>query len=137
MGNTECPEISLGTSATSVKQMTIERIRTMAVMVSNENKAKEWYRDKLGFEVQSDEQHWVVVGPKSSSIGLHLCPDEQLEPGNTGILLLAPEIERTCDELKRKGVEFTRELGKAEWDEKMRYAMFKDPDGNVFWLMPA
>lgn len=116
--------------------MPIERIRSVAVMVSDEKRAKEWYRDKLGFEVQSDEEHWVVVAPSGSLIGLHLCPDEPLEPGNTGILLLATDIERTCKELKNKGVEFTRELAKAEWDENMEYAMFKDPDGNVFWLMP-
>ena len=30
----------------------------------------------------------------------------------------------------------TRELGKAEWNENIQYAMFKDPDGNEFWLMP-
>ena len=114
----------------------IERIRSVAVMVSDEKKAKEWYRDKLGFEVQSDEEHWVVVAPKDSSMGIHLCPDEPLEPGNTGILFLAPDIESTCSELKRNGVEFTRELGKSEWDENMKYAMFKDPDGNIFWLMP-
>lgn len=119
-----------------MKQLAIEQIRSVAVMVSDEKKAKEWYRDRLGFEVQSDEEHWVVVAPRGSSVGLHLCPDGPLEPENTGILLLAADVEGTCNELKSKGVEFTRELGKAEWDESMKYAMFKDSDGNVFWLMP-
>ena len=32
----------------------IEQMQTVAVMVSDENKAKEWYRDKLEFETQSD-----------------------------------------------------------------------------------
>mgnify|MGYP001151854056 CR=1 FL=1 len=114
----------------------IDLFASVAVMVSDEKKAKEWYRDKLGFEVRSDEEHWVVVGPKGSTTCLHLCPDDQLEPGNTGILFLAGDIEGTCTELKARGVEFTRELGKAEWDPNMRYAMFRDPDGNVFWLMP-
>ena len=77
-----------------------------------------------------------MVAPPGSTSGIHLCPDDALEPGNTGILFYASDIERTCQELKRKGVEFTRELGKSEWDEKMQYAQFKDPDGNVFWLMP-
>lgn len=45
------------------RQMTIERIRSVAVVVSDEKKAKEWYRDRLGFEVQDDMEHWVVVGP--------------------------------------------------------------------------
>jgi uncharacterized glyoxalase superfamily protein PhnB len=116
--------------------MVIEEISTVAVMVSNAKKAMEWYRDKLGFEIRSDEEHWVVVAPKGSSNGLHLCPDSPLEPGNTGILLLTRDIEATCKGLKDKGVEFTRDLAKSEWDESLRYAMFKDLDGNVFWLMP-
>ena len=116
--------------------MPIERFRSVAVVVSDEKKAKEWYRDTLGFEVQEDEGHWVVVGPPGSSTGIHLCRGETLEPGNTGILFLADDIEKTYEDLKGKGVEITRELGKAEWNEKIQYAMFKDPDGNEFWLMP-
>jgi uncharacterized glyoxalase superfamily protein PhnB len=116
--------------------LVIERIRSVAVVVSDEKKAMEWYRDRLGFEVQDEMEHWVVVAPRGSPTGIHLCKGEALEPGNCGILFYADDVDATCQELKRKGVEFTRELGKAEWDENMKYAMFKDPDGNEFWLMP-
>lgn len=116
--------------------MVIERIRSVAVVVSDEKKAKEWYKDSLGFEVQDEMEHWIVVAPRGSSIGIHLCRGETLEPGNSGILFYADDVEATYQELKRKGVEFTRELGKAEWSENTKYAMFKDPDGNEFWLMP-
>jgi len=115
--------------------MAIKQIATVAVMVSDEDKAKKWYKSKLGFEIMSNESHWIVVGPKGSLTGLHLCPDEKLEPGNQGIVLKSDNVEKTCQELKKKGVEFTRELAKSEWDEEVIYAMFKDPDGNEFWLM--
>jgi len=116
--------------------MAIERIRSVAVVVSDERKAKEWYRDRLGFEIQEDMEHWVVVGPPGSPTGIHLCKGETLEPGNTGILFYADNVEATYQELKGKGVEFTRELDKAEWNQNIKYAKFKDPDGNEFWLMP-
>jgi catechol 2,3-dioxygenase-like lactoylglutathione lyase family enzyme len=119
-----------------MKYMPIERIRSVAVVVSDAKKAKEWYVDKLGFEVQEDMEHLVVVGPPNSSTGIHLCQVEPLEPGNTGILFFADDVESTYKDLKGKGVEFTRELGKAEWNENVKYAMFKDSDGNEFWLMP-
>lgn len=117
--------------------MPLEQIRSVAVVVSDAKKAKKWYMDKLGFEVQDEglHEHWVVVGPHGSSTAIHLCASEQLEPGNTGILFLADNAESTCEELKRKGVEFTRELGKAEDENTPKYAMFRDPDGNEFWLM--
>ncbi len=115
--------------------MTINKIATIAVMVSDENKAKEWYKKKLKFEIMSDEPHWVVVGPKGSATGFHLCPDAEIEPGNQGIVLVADDVDKTYKELKNTGVEITRELAKSEWDEELRYAIFKDPDGNEFWLM--
>ncbi len=115
--------------------MGITQIATIAVMVLDEDKAKEWYKKKLKFEVKSNEPHWIVVGPKGSSTGFHLCPDAELEPGNQGIVLRADNIERTCKELKGNGVEFVRELSPAEWDEDVSYAVFKDPDGNEFWLL--
>jgi len=116
--------------------MPIERIRSIAVVVSDAKKAKGWYVDKLEFEVQEDMEHWVVVGPPNSSTDIHLCQVEPLEPGNTGIRFFAEDIESTYKDLKGKGVEFTRELGNAEWNESVKYAMFKDSDGNEFWLIP-
>ena len=115
--------------------MAINQIATIAVMVSDEDKAKEWYKKKLNFEIMSNEPHWIVVGPKGVSTGIHLCPDSELEPGNQGIVLKAYNAEKTCKDLKKNGVEFVRELAKADWDESMSYAIFKDPDGNEFMLM--
>jgi catechol 2,3-dioxygenase-like lactoylglutathione lyase family enzyme len=114
----------------------ITEISTVAVLVSDSKKSKEWFRDKLGFEVKEDEDHWVVVAPKGSKVGLHLCQAEELDSGNQGILFLSDDVEATCRELKERGVEFTRPLGKAEWNQNARYAMFKDLDGNEYWLMP-
>ena len=120
-----------------MNEMTIVRIMSIPVIVLDTKKAKEWYTEKLGIEVQDEMDHWVVVSPPGSSTGIHLCQNETLEPGNTGILFFDDNVENTCQELKSKGVEFSRDLAKAEWDENMRYAMFKDPDGNEFWLMPT
>ena len=37
-------------------------------------------------------------------------------------------------EMKKKGVEFTQKLTKADWGSS---AKFSDPDGNIFWLAEA
>jgi len=110
-------------------------LATVAVVVSPPpQKAAEWYRDKLGLEVRAQEGHWVVVASKGSKTGIHLCESDTLEPGNTGVLFTTADIEAAVRELKAKGVRFTQELTKEPWGT---YAMFADPYGNEFWLMPS
>jgi len=112
----------------------IDEFRSVAVVVSDRKKAGAWYKEKLGFVIMEEsEEHWTVVGPPGSSTGIHLCEGETLEPGNTGILLLAKDFEGTAKDLKARGVDFTQEPKTEPWGT---YATFKDPDGNVFWLMP-
>jgi predicted enzyme related to lactoylglutathione lyase len=111
----------------------IKGIFDVAVVVSNPNKAAEWYKEKLGFDVRSQEGHWITVAPKGSSVILHLCETTPLEQGNTGIAFNVDDLDATYKEMKAKGVEFTVPPKKTEWGT---FAKFKDPDGNEFWLFP-
>jgi len=45
---------------------------------------------------------------------------------------LADDLDATCGELKKKGVEFTQEPSRKEGGT---IAKFKDPYGNIYWLM--
>jgi predicted enzyme related to lactoylglutathione lyase len=110
----------------------INEIRSVPVTVSDKEEAISWYKDKLGFEVRQNEGHWVTVAPKGWRSEIHLCEVDSLNPGNTGILLLADDLEATCRELKKRGVEFTQEPSKKEGGT---IAKFKDPYGNIYWLM--
>jgi len=110
----------------------IREIRSVPVTVSDKSEAISWYQDKLGFEVRENEGHWVTVAPKDWPSEIHLCETEELEPGNTGILLLADDLEATHRELKKRGVEFTQDPSEKGGGT---IAMFKDPYGNVYWLM--
>ncbi|MFH0848964.1 MAG: VOC family protein [archaeon] len=110
----------------------IKEIRSVPVTVSDKAEAISWYQDKLGFEVRENEGHWATVAPKGWLSEIHLCEMKTLEPGNTGILLLADDLPATCLELKEKGVDFTQEPSKKSGGT---IAMFKDPYGNIYWLM--
>jgi len=112
----------------------IESVGSIAVTVSDAKKAAEWYREKLGFELRDSEGHWMTVAPKGWGTVIHLCQTEELEPGNTGIGLYTKELDATYRELKSKGVEFTQELKREPWGA---YAIFKDPDGNEYWLLQS
>ncbi len=105
----------------------------MAVVVRDEKKAAAWYANKLGFRIRSKDGHWVTMAPKGSKgVELHLCNTRPLEKGNTGILFLTDDLKKTYEELKDKDVKFTVKPVDKGWG---MYAMFKDLDGNVFWLM--
>jgi lactoylglutathione lyase len=112
----------------------IKSIVDVAVVVSNANKSADWYKEKLGLEIRSKEGHWVTVAPKGATGPvLHLCESKSLEKGNTGIAFSVDDLDKTYEEMSGKGVEFTVKPTKEDWGY---YAMFKDPDGNEFWLMP-
>ncbi len=102
---------------------------SVAVMVSDGKKTAEWFKEKLDFDA-SVEGHWVVVWPKGSTAKIHLCEGD-LEPGNTGIAFYREDAAKVADEMKKKGVKFTRDVKKTPWGTS---GMFADPDGNEFWL---
>ncbi len=105
---------------------------SVAVVVSDGKKSAQWYKEKLGFEIRSQEGHWVTVAPKGSELVIHLCEGETLEPGNTGFGFYSKDVKKEEDALRKKGVEFSSPTKKESWGT---YAMFKDPDGNEFWIL--
>lgn len=109
------------------------RLTSLAVVVADAKKSAKWYKEKLGLEVRDQHGHWVTVAPKGASVVLHLCEEfYPLEPGNSGIAFTTKDVKKDEAELRKKGVEFAQPTTKEEWGT---YAMFKDPDGNEFWLM--
>jgi predicted enzyme related to lactoylglutathione lyase len=103
---------------------------SVAVMVSDPKKSAKWYKEKLGFETSTEDEHWVTAWPKGASWKLHLC-EGKLEPGNTGIGFYTDDVQKLASNLKKKGVKFSRDYTKTEGGE---IAMFDDPDGNIFWI---
>jgi lactoylglutathione lyase len=111
----------------------IKSISSAAVVVKDGKKAKKWYNEKLGFVVKSDDDHWITVAPPNGNgFEIHLCETKPLEKGNTGILFLVDNLDKTYAELTRKGVKFSQKPVDKGWG---KYAMMKDLDGNVFWMM--
>ena len=122
------------------------------VYVIDQDRAKAFYTEKLGFEVRDDARmgafRWLTVGPKTQ-------PDVRIilykiEPGmklteehaamlrklvDAGVLsggvLEADDCRRTYEELRAKGVEFASEPREMPYGIE---AVFKDDSGNFFSL---
>jgi lactoylglutathione lyase len=111
----------------------ITGISSAAIVVRNGQKAKEWYKDKLGFVVKSDQEHWITVAPRGArGFQLHLCETKPIEKGNTGVVFRVDNLDKAYKELSSKGVKFEKKPIDEGWGP---YALMKDLDGNVFWLM--
>ena len=105
---------------------------SVAVVVSDAKRSAQWYREKLGFEVSTDDSHWITAWKKGADWKLHLCQEPPLEKGNTGICLYADDVEQTVNDLKSKGVSFAQDYTRTDWGGEV--AKFEDPDGNIFWI---
>lgn len=125
----------------------------MSINVLDQNSAYDFYVNKLGFEVNTDAelgegQRWLTVSPKGQpeleialmqvSAGPNLSAEkaeplrELIKAGTFGIGVLATDdVHRDYEELKAKGVEFSRA------PEEQFYgieALFRDDSGNWFSL---
>ncbi len=130
--------------ARTSKKRTPERpyFASIAVVVSDTQRALRWYTETLGLEVIDQMDHWVTVGRKGKEGKIHLCqpmesePKQQLEPGNSGVLIALPgrDFAAACARLKARGVEFSVDPTVESWGT---YAMIRDPDGNEHCVMPA
>lgn len=112
-------------------------VASVAVMVGDIDRAKDFYTTKLGLSVLSDGEHWVTVGRKGKGGALHLCAASEempLEPGNSGILVIVEgDLKAECSKLAARGVEFVHQPTKQPWG--VWDAAIRDPDGNEILLM--
>jgi catechol 2,3-dioxygenase-like lactoylglutathione lyase family enzyme len=134
----------------------ITRLSHTTVYVTDQDRAKDFYCGKLGFEVRTDATmgafRWLTVGPKTqpdlelvlmkiapSDMGPSAVKEEHaaalrmlVEAGVLGAgVWLTDDCRRTYAELKERGVTFASE------PKEMPYgieAVFRDDSGNFFSL---
>jgi catechol 2,3-dioxygenase-like lactoylglutathione lyase family enzyme len=125
--------------------MPITHIQSATVCVSDQDKALDFFVNKLGFEVREDapfgenqELRWIEVAPPGAKTVLVLargfggCIPERIGKFS-GIVFEADDIHRTCEELQSRGVNFLEGPTMQAWG--MYQAIFEDPDGNRFALV--
>jgi catechol 2,3-dioxygenase-like lactoylglutathione lyase family enzyme len=121
--------------------MAVNDVKVISVPVSDQERSKAFYVDKLGFELTRDDDsvpgiRWVQVTPKGASISLTLVTwFETMPPGSLqGVVLGSSDLRRDCDALAAADVEFDRPLEEQPWGLE---AVIRDPDGNRLVLQEA
>lgn len=116
--------------------MNISQIRTITVLVSDQDRAKAFYTDTLGFEVRGDlamgDSRWLEVVPKSggSAIVLHTPFPGMTAGSSQGVILDTTDLDADVVALRADGVVVDGPTD-LPWG---RQATFADPDGNGYVL---
>jgi predicted enzyme related to lactoylglutathione lyase len=114
--------------------MAIEDVRVVSVPVSDQERAKAFYVEQLGFELTREDDsvpgiRWVQVTPRGGTTSLTLVTwFESMQPGSLqGLVLSSSDLQTDYEELAARGVEFERPLQEQPWGTE---AVIRDPDGN-------
>lgn len=128
----------------------ITHVRNVEIFVSDQDKAIEFYVDKLGLEKRRDESmgpdasRWIEVAPKGAHTSIVLYKPTENMPGASTFglarlligtfstfVLEVDDLQKTYEELSARGVEFPDKPAKQYYGW---WATVKDPDGNTIGL---
>ncbi len=114
------------------------QISVVSIPVRDQERAKEFYAEKLGFEVVQDdqfgEQRWVMLRPVGGRTAITLVTwFKEMKPGGVkGLILSVQSIERAIADMRMRGAPLTNDsIQEAPWG---RWVSIEDPDGNG-WII--
>ncbi|WP_371402820.1 glyoxalase superfamily protein [Kribbella sp. NBC_00662] len=113
------------------------KLELVSVPVSDVDRAKAFYTEKVGFVADHDHQvtdelRFVQLTPPGSACSIALGSGmDQAEPGSVrGLQIVVADVDEARAELTGRGVEVS-EVQEFPWG---RFVFFSDPDGNSWAL---
>jgi lactoylglutathione lyase len=121
----------------------IDAVATVCIFVNDQDKAKEFYTDVLGFELRQDspmgESRWIAVAPKGARTEVILYKMDQnwehyrqVMGKSQAITFNVTDIKALHAALKEKGVRITQEPDPQPWGT---YMMILDQDDNALLMV--
>jgi catechol 2,3-dioxygenase-like lactoylglutathione lyase family enzyme len=114
------------------------QVVVVSVPVSDQDAAKSFYVDRLGFELVRDDSsipglRWIQVRPRGGSPSLTLVDWFESMPAGSlrGVVFAVPDLATSYERLIASGVEFASPPETRPWATE---AVLRDPDGNEFVL---
>lgn len=118
----------------STMQMKLELVM---VPVTDVDRAKAFYTDKIGFHADHDQQprenlRFVQLTPSGSACSIAIGKGiTDMQPGSLrGLLMVVQDVRAVREELAKRGVDIS-EIDIQPWGH---FAYFSDPDGNSWAL---
>jgi catechol 2,3-dioxygenase-like lactoylglutathione lyase family enzyme len=120
--------------------MAIKNLKIVSIPVRDQETAKRFYHEVVGFEVLIDQPfmsgaRWIELAPAGAQTTIALVTwFENMRPGGvTGLVLETDDIDGDAALLDGRGLEISA-IEPAPWG---RYATFSDPDGNGWVLQQS
>ena len=110
------------------------RIGYVNIFISDFQKSLAFYHEQLGLAVTKQDPSFGYASFQTEGISFAFAQtvDGTLVGRHTGIGWVVDDLQRTHDALQAAGVEFDMPPTPQPWGGFM--AMFRDPDGNIFYL---
>jgi catechol 2,3-dioxygenase-like lactoylglutathione lyase family enzyme len=120
----------------------ISRVGLVCIPIVDQDRALEFYVDKLGLEKRADVPfgngyRWIEVAPADATTTIAIAPPPEGTPaGNaqTGIALFTDDIESDHADLKARGVDVDDEISRMG-DPVPPMFWLRDPEGNTLMVV--
>jgi catechol 2,3-dioxygenase-like lactoylglutathione lyase family enzyme len=113
--------------------MALQSLFIVSVPVTDQDRSKAFYAEKLGFGVRADnlfgQLRWVQLQPPGGGTSITLVTwFPTMPPGSLrGLVIECDDIQETAAELSRRGVTLNEDIQDAPWG---KFTSVDDPDGN-------
>jgi catechol 2,3-dioxygenase-like lactoylglutathione lyase family enzyme len=119
----------------------ITQVGTVMIPVSDQDRALEFYLDKLGFEKRTDVpygdgERWIDVAPAGAATTVALVPPREGDPTGieTRVAFATDDIDADHADLRSRGVDVDEAVMRMG-DPVPPMFFFRDQDGNRFVII--
>jgi lactoylglutathione lyase len=119
----------------------ITQVKIVTISVTDQQKSLEFYTEKLGFTVATNQPmgddkgtRWIELALPGGGVTVSIFPPQDPSTkvgGFSNIIFTCEDVRQTYEELKERGVQFTQEPKDEFWGT---FCIFADPDDNQFVL---
>jgi len=116
-------------------------VRTVAVTVTDQDRAVEFYVDRLGFEKRldvpvGDGVRWIEVAPPAAavSVALTLVADRGTASVDSGIRLTTHDVDAEHAAMRNRGIDVDDVV---RWPGVPAMFTFRDADNNTLYVLEA
>lgn len=120
--------------------MAVTRINFHSIPVDDQDRALAFYRDRLGFRVQTDAPYadgwrWIFMTLPDAQTRLHFGRRGEIAANDVPALtLVCDSVEDEAARLRAAGVEIAGGPADAPWARGVRWLTIRDSEGNLLLL---